>query len=116
MLSKLEARTKRRKRIRKKILGTSERPRLCVFKSNKHIYAQIIDDVKGITLVSASTLEKELRSHNVNCELSKKVGNTLGKRAVEKGINRVVFDRSGYKYHGNVKNLADGAREAGLEF
>jgi len=116
MLSKVEARQRRKKRVRKKIFGTPERPRLCVFRSNRHIYAQIIDDTKGITLASASTLEKDLRANNINCELSRKVGNLIGKRALEKGIKKVVFDRSGYKYHGNVKSLAEGAREAGLEF
>ena len=116
MLSKVEARERRKKRVRKKIFGTPERPRLSVFRSNRHIYAQIIDDVNGLTLVSASTLEQESGGNNINCELSRKVGSMLGKRALEKGVKKVVFDRSGYKYHGNVKSLAEGAREAGLEF
>jgi len=101
------------------VFGTPERPRLCVFRSNKHIYAQIIDDTIGHTLVSASTLDPELREKlqkTWNVEAAKEVGLLIGKRALEKGIKKVVFDRGGYKYHGRVKALADGAREAGLEF
>ncbi|KDE49716.1 50S ribosomal protein L18 [Geobacillus sp. CAMR12739] len=100
-----------------KIFGTAERPRLSVFRSNKHIYAQIIDDTKSSTIVSASTLDKEfgLDSTN-NIEAAKKVGELVAKRALEKGIKKVVFDRGGYLYHGRVKALADAAREAGLEF
>lgn len=116
VLGKVDLREKRRKRIRKKINGTSERPRFSVFKSNKYIYAQIIDDLKGHTLVSASSHEKELDGKNVNCEISKQVGMLIAKRAVEKGISIVSFDRCGYKYHGNIKALADGARECGLQF
>ena len=115
-MSKEDLREKRHKRVRKKITGTEERPRLCVYKSNRYIYAQIIDDMKGHTLASASSIEEALRSENVNCELSKKVGLLIGTRAVERGIKTVVFDRSGYRYHGNIKSLADGAREGGLEF
>nr|AKQ01474.1 50S ribosomal protein L18, large subunit ribosomal protein L18 [uncultured Nitrospirae bacterium Rifle_16ft_4_minimus_18822] len=115
-MSKEDLREKRHKRVRKKITGTEERPRLCVYKSNRYIYAQIIDDMKGHTLASASSIEEALRSENVNCELSKKVGLLIGTRAVEHGIKTVVFDRSGYRYHGNIKSLADGAREGGLEF
>ena len=115
-MSKLAPREKRRNRIRKKIFGSGDRPRLSVFKSNKYIYVQIIDDAKGVTLVSASSLEKGLNDKGVNCELSKQVGALVGKRAIENGIKNVVFDRGGYKYHGNIKFLAEGARESGLEF
>lgn len=115
-MSKIEPRERRHKRIRKKILGTQEHPRLSVFKSNRHIYAQIIDDVRRITLVSASSLETGLSDKSVTCELSKQIGMLIGKRAVEQGITKIVFDRSGYKYHGNVKSLAEGARESGLQF
>ncbi|MGP3562113.1 50S ribosomal protein L18 [Geobacillus sp. BK01] len=110
-------RRKRHARIRKKIVGTTERPRLSVFRSNKHIYAQIIDDTKSATIVSASTLDKEfgLDSTN-NIDAAKKVGELVAQRALEKGIKQVVFDRGGYLYHGRVKALADAAREAGLEF
>ncbi|QTA38697.1 50S ribosomal protein L18 [Thermosipho ferrireducens] len=112
-------RKKRHLSIRKKIYGTEERPRLCVYKSEKHIYAQIINDEKGHTLVAASTLDKELREQlqkTWNKEAAREVGKLIGKRALEKGIKKVVFDRGGYRYHGRVKELADGAREAGLEF
>ncbi|MDK2886793.1 MAG: large subunit ribosomal protein [Thermosipho sp. (in: thermotogales)] len=112
-------RKKRHLSIRKKIYGTADRPRLSVYKSEKHIYAQIIDDDKGHTLVAASTLDKELRDvlkKTWNKEAAREVGKLIGKRAVEKGIKKVVFDRGGYRYHGRIKELADGAREAGLEF
>ncbi len=115
-MSKEDLREKRHKRVRKKISGTQERPRLSVYKSNRYIYAQLIDDMKGHTLVSASSIEDAMRSGNVNCEISKKVGMLIGKRAVERGIKVVVFDRGGYRYHGNIKSLAEGAREGGLEF
>lgn len=115
-MGKVELRDRRRKRIRKKISGTVERPRFSVFKSNKYIYAQIIDDLNGHTLVSASSLEKDLNAKSVNCEISKIVGGLIAKRAIDKGISKVSFDRCGYKYHGNIKSLADGARENGLEF
>ncbi|AMX84829.1 50S ribosomal protein L18 [Geobacillus subterraneus] len=120
MITKVDrnaVRKKRHARIRKKIVGTTERPRLSVFRSNKHIYAQIIDDTKSATIVSASTLDKEfgLDSTN-NIDAAKKVGELVAKRALEKGIKQVVFDRGGYLYHGRVKALADAAREAGLEF
>ena len=111
-----DLREKRRKRIRKKVLGTQDRPRLSVFKSNKHIYVQIIDDMKGTTLVSASSLEKGFNDKNVSCEVSKQIGMLIGKRAVEHGITTIVFDRGGYKYQGNIKMLADGGRESGLQF
>ncbi|HEY8342021.1 MAG TPA: 50S ribosomal protein L18 [Calditerricola sp.] len=117
--SRNEMRKKRHLRVRKKVFGTPERPRLNVFRSNKHIYAQIIDDLKGHTLVAASTLDKELRDqieNGGNVEAAAKVGALVAKRALEKGITKVVFDRGGYKYHGRVKALAEAAREAGLEF
>ncbi|MCX7832094.1 MAG: 50S ribosomal protein L18 [Actinobacteria bacterium] len=116
---KVEKRIVRHKRVRKKVFGTSERPRLCVFKSNKYIYAQIIDDEKSITICSASSLEKELReklSSTKDKVAAREVGALVAKRAIDKGIKKVVFDRGGYKYHGRVKELADAAREAGLEF
>lgn len=112
-------RRRRHLRVRKKVFGTPEMPRLCVFRSNKHIYAQIIDDTVGRTLVAASTLDKDLRDKlekTWNKEAAREVGRLIGKRALEKGITTVVFDRGGYKYHGRVKELADGAREAGLKF
>ena len=117
--SKNERRLRRHKRIRKKVFGTPERPRLCVFRSNKHIYAQIIDDTIGHTLVSASTLDPELREKlqkTWNKEAAREVGKLIARRALEKGIKKVVFDRGGYKYHGRVKELAEGAREGGLVF
>ena len=109
-------RDRRHKRVRTKISGTTECPRLCMFRSNKGIYAQIIDDVKGITLVSASTLDKEVKTKRANKEAAKEVGTLIAKRAVDKKITNVVFDRSGYLYHGVVKELADSAREGGLKF
>ena len=109
-------RQKRHKRVRAKLSGTPERPRLNVFRSNANIYAQIIDDVNGVTLVSANTLEKEFEGATGNCEAAKKVGAVLAERAKEKGIEEVVFDRGGYVYHGRIAALADGAREAGLKF
>ena len=108
------ARLRRHKRVRKAISGTAACPRLCVFRSLKNIYAQIIDDVKGATLVSASSLE--LEGNGGNKEAAKKVGELVAKKALEKGIENVVFDRGGYIYHGRVQELADGAREAGLKF
>ncbi|WP_062349841.1 50S ribosomal protein L18 [Bacillus kwashiorkori] len=107
----------RHARIRGKISGTNERPRLNIYRSNQHIYAQLIDDDKGVTLASASTLEKDLNLESTsNTEAAIKVGELIAKRAVEKGFKSVVFDRSGYLYHGRVKALADAARENGLEF
>lgn len=115
--SKNAVRKKRHARVRTKISGTPERPRLAVFRSNKHIYAQLIDDTNGVTLVSASTLDKEINLESTsNKEAAEKVGELIAKRAVEKGYKSVVFDRSGYLYHGRVQALADSAREAGLEF
>ena len=109
-------RLKRHKRVRGKISGTPERPRLNVFRSNANIYAQIIDDVNGVTLVSANTLEKDFEGSTGNCEAAKKVGTVLAERAKAKGITQVIFDRGGYVYHGRVAAVADGAREGGLEF
>ncbi len=111
---KVLRRQKVKYRIRKRVQGTAERPRLSVFRSNKGIYAQLIDDLSGKTLVAAST--KELGLNTLNVENSKKVGEGIAKKAVENGINTCVFDRSGYLYHGNVKALAEGAREGGLVF
>jgi len=118
-IDKNAARKKRHFRIRKKISGTPERPRLNVFKSNKYFYAQVIDDTTGNTIVSASSLEKELKSvckAHCNVKTAKKVGELIAKRAKEKGLASVVFDRGGYIYHGKIKAFADSAREAGLEF
>ena len=110
------ARLKRHKRVRAKISGTAECPRLNVFRSLQHIYAQLIDDVAGVTLVSASTTEKDFTNYGGNKDAAKKIGLEIAKRAVEKDIKDVVFDRGGYVYHGRVKELAEGAREGGLNF
>jgi large subunit ribosomal protein L18 len=107
---------KRHSRVRSKISGTPERPRLSVFRSENNIYAQIIDDVAGSTLVSASTVEKGFEGNGGNVEAAKKIGALVAERALKKGIEEVVFDRGGYIYHGRVQALADGAREAGLKF
>lgn len=116
-LDKNSVRQKRHARVRAKLSGTEARPRLNVYRSNKHIYAQLIDDVNGVTLASASTLDKDLTVEGTsNSEAAKKVGELIAKRAVEKGYKSVVFDRGGYLYHGRVKALADAARENGLEF
>ena len=109
-------RQRRHVRVRRKISGTAECPRLCVFRSNSNVYAQVIDDVKGVTLVSASTLDKEVKTKHSNKEAAKEVGALVAKRAIEKNIKSVVFDRGGYIYHGVVKELADAAREGGLDF
>ena len=109
-------RMKRHARVRGKISGTAERPRLSVFRSESNIYAQIIDDVAGNTLCSASTVEKGFEGNGGNVEAAKKIGETIAKRALEKGIENVVFDRGGYIYHGRVAALAEGAREGGLKF
>lgn len=110
-------RAARHARVRKDVHGTPERPRMCVFRSNKNISVQVIDDVHGVTLASASTLEKELGIDNGgNKEAAKQIGEVIAKRALEKGIETVAFDRGGFLYHGRVKELADGAREAGLKF
>ena len=108
-------RFKRKRRISSKVQGTLERPRFAVFRSNKQIYAQIVDDTKGSTLVAASTLEADLKIHG-SVEGAKALGAVLAKRALAKNVNKVVFDRSGYLYHGQIKALADAAREAGLQF
>ena len=115
-IDKNAMRLKRHIRVRGKISGTPERPRLNVFRSNANIYAQIIDDVNGVTLVSASTLDKEFEGAAGNCEAAKKVGQVIAERAKAKGIEEVVFDRGGYVYHGRVAALAEGARENGLKF
>ena len=109
-------RLRRHKRVRGKISGTSERPRLNVFRSGNNIYAQVIDDTKGVTLASASSLEKSFADKGNTVDAAKKVGEVVAQRAKDKGIEEVVFDRGGYLYHGRVKALADGAREAGLKF
>lgn len=110
-------RKKRHARVRAKLSGTAARPRLNVYRSNKHIYAQLIDDVNGVTVASASTLDKEVNLDSTgNVDAAVKVGELVAKRAVEKGVAAIVFDRGGYLYHGRVKALADAARENGLEF
>jgi large subunit ribosomal protein L18 len=114
---KNEVRKKRHARVRSRLSGTEARPRLNVFRSNKHIYAQLIDDVNGVTLASASTLDKDVSvESSSNADAAVKVGELVAKRAVEKGIKSVVFDRGGYLYHGRIQALADAARENGLEF
>ena len=110
------SRLKKHKRVRAKISGTAECPRLAVYRSNANISAQIIDDVAGVTLVSASSLEKGFEGNGSNKEAAKAVGKTIAERAIAKGISEVVFDRGGYLYHGRVSELADGAREGGLKF
>ncbi len=114
MLTKQRA--KRHRRVRAKVSGTAKRPRLCVFRSAKNIYAQIINDTTGTTLASASSVEKEFGANGGNQEAAEKVGELIGKRALEKGIEKVVFDRGGYLYHGRVEKLAQGARKSGLKF
>ena len=109
-------RKKRHKRVRSKISGTPDRPRLNVFRSEKHIYAQVIDDTKGVTLCSASSVEKDFEGSGSNKEAAKKVGTKIAERAVAGGVETVVFDRGGYIYHGRVKELAEAAREGGLKF
>lgn len=109
-------RLKRHRRVRSKIAGTAECPRLAVYRSNAHISAQIIDDEKGVTLVCANTYEAGFEGIGSNKEAARKIGNTIAKRALEKGIETVVFDRGGYIYHGRVSELAEGAREGGLKF
>ncbi len=118
-LAKLELRLRRHRRVRKRIIGTSEQPRLCIYRSNANIYAQLIDDFAGKTLVSASSLNSSLEEKKRNkkgVEIAYEVGHLVGKKALEKGISKVVFDRGGFLYHGKVKALAEAAREAGLEF
>ncbi len=114
---KREARVRRHRRVRKKVSGTTERPRLAVFRSSAHIYAQVIDDAAGTTVASASTLDKELKGKTAATrEGAAEVGKILAERAKQAGISKVVFDRGGFLFHGRVKALADGAREGGLEF
>lgn len=116
---KNKARLKRHLRVRKKISGTTQRPRLSVFRSSKHIYAQLIDDVQGVTIAAASTLDKEIAAqigNGGNVESARKIGELIAARAKAKGHEEVVFDRGGYLYHGRVQALADAAREAGLKF
>ena len=118
-INKEANRKARHARVRKKLSGTPQRPRLNVYKSNTNIYAQIIDDVAGVTIVSASTLDKDIKeglSTTSNKEAANKVGEAIGKKALDRGVEEVVFDRSGYLYHGRIKELADAAREAGLKF
>lgn len=119
MISKIDRKATRKirhDRVRRKISGTAECPRLCVFRSNTNVYAQIIDDVAGKTLVSASTLDKDVKTKHANKEAAKEVGTLIAKKATEKNIKTVVFDRGGYIYHGVIKELAEAAREGGLEF
>jgi large subunit ribosomal protein L18 len=111
-----DTRDRRRVRVRKKLSGTAERPRLSVYRSNRYIYAQVIDDTQGVTVAAASSQEPDLRSGRLNVDTAKKVGTLVADRAKEAGVTTVVFDRGGYKYHGRLKALADAAREAGLEF
>src|SRR5260221_14769873 len=113
---RVESRGRIRERIRRKVLGTAERPRLAVFKSLKHIYVQVIDDATGRTVVSASSRDKDSAVKGANTAAAKAVGAAIAKKAKDKGVTRVVFDRGGYLYHGNIKALADAARENGLEF
>ena len=118
-VGKNEIRQRKHERVRKRISGTPERPRLNVFRSLKHIYAQVIDDTTGTTLVSASTLDAEMKgklAYGGNKQAAGEVGRLIARKALEKGIKKVVFDRGGYLYHGRVKELAEGAREGGLEF
>lgn len=114
--SRAAARQRRRSRVRRKVAGTAARPRLTVFRSNRYIYAQVIDDLEGRTLAAASSQEEDFRGSPLNVDTAAKVGSLLGERAKEAGISSVIFDRAGYKFHGRVKALADAAREAGLEF
>ncbi len=113
---KNQVRKKRHARVRAKVSGTTQRPRLNVYRSNKHIYAQVIDDIQGVTLVSASTMETGFEGTASNIEAAKKIGETIAKKAADKNIKAVVFDRGGYLYHGRVQALAEAARENGLEF
>lgn len=119
MIKKIDRKAERERRharVRNKVSGTADRPRLCVFRSNSNLYAQIIDDVAGNTLVQASTLDKEVKTKLSNKEAAKEVGSLVAKRALEKNIKEVVFDRGGYIYHGAIKELAEAAREGGLTF
>ncbi|MCA1831126.1 MAG: 50S ribosomal protein L18 [Actinobacteria bacterium] len=113
-LQKVAARRRRHARVRKKVEGSSSRPRLAVFRSNRHIYAQLVDDTSGRTLAAASSLDTDVAKDGAKKDVAKRVGQVLGQRATAAGISAAVFDRGGYKYHGRVQELADGAREAGL--
>ena len=116
---RVERRLRIKDKVRRRVQGTPERPRLSIFRSLNHIYAQIIDDFRGHTVVAASSLDKEfndLKTHKGNVKMAQKVGELIAKKALEKGIKRIVFDRSGYLYHGSVKAIAEAARDAGLEF
>ena len=113
---KVAARKRRQARVRKKVAGFEQRPRLAVFRSNKHIYAQVIDDLSGRTLAAASTLDGEAKGEGAKSDAAKRVGTLVGRRAKDAGVSKVVFDRGGNLFHGRVKAVADGAREAGLEF
>ena len=116
MQNRQVARDRRHRRVRKKVRGTAARPRLAVFRSNKHIYAQVIDDVQGVTVASASTAEKSFSGGSGTVDAAKKVGKLVGERAKDAGIDTVVFDRGGNRYHGRIAALADAAREGGLSF
>ena len=119
MITKIDRKAQRERRhlrVRNKISGTAECPRLCVYRSNSNLYVQIVDDVEQTTLVAASTLDKEVKTKHANKEAAKEVGTLIAKRALENNIKTVVYDRGGYVYHGVVKELAEAAREAGLEF
>lgn len=119
VISRAESRKRRQARVRRKVTGTADRPRLCVFRSSKHIYAQIIDDTQGVTVASASTMDKAVvggLAYTGNVDAAKAVGEKIAQNAQEKGIKNVVFDRNGFVYHGRVKTVADAAREAGLDF
>lgn len=119
MITKIDRkaqRDRRHLRVRKKISGTTECPRLCVYRSNKNLFVQVVDDVNGNTICQASTLDKEVKTKHANKEAAKEVGALIAKRALEKNIKSVVYDRGGYIYHGVVKELAEAAREAGLQF
>jgi large subunit ribosomal protein L18 len=116
MAGRTDARRRRHNRVRKSVTGTAERPRMAVFRSNRYIYVQVIDDVAGHTVASASSQEGDLRSDSLTEETAAKVGKLVGDRAKEAGITSVVFDRGGFKYHGKIKALAEAARESGLEF
>ena len=115
-INRKKERARRHKRVRNKVFGTEQRPRLCVYKSNNNIYAQIIDDEKQITIVQASTVDKEVKTKKSNMEAAIEIGNLISKRALEKGIKTIVYDRGGYIYHGIIKEIAETARKAGLEF
>ncbi len=116
MQRKVTGRARRKLRIRKKVHGTSERPRLAVFRSSKHIYAQVIDDDRGHTIAAASSKESSVKASGLDVDTATEVGKLVGARAKDAGISQVVFDRGGFQYHGRVKALAEGARESGLEF